>query len=453
MPRRYELTWAKHARKWRKRYQGTDWYFPTNVGCGGKKDTTGYRFAIAEWNRVKLWLDGLEPCPYLNGETGRGRVLIPAERMNDDFGYSKPPLVMTSVASVRKPSTVATEEPLKREPTPIVQPEDMPSWSQGYGFAPMLDHIEPGQGVPTETKISALIKEYLDRRLREVNAGELSLQMYAEDKRYLTYFQDFLIGHYLDCIHVDQVTASVLSHYRSHAQEEAKSGRTLKKRLATLSKWMHWLADENFLEALPKDMNRYAKVKSLGGGPKEFFTVDEVKRLYAAANERMKLWILLGLNAGLTQREIATLEASMIDWDNGILERPRNKTGELTRAKLWPVTLSKLKQQRSPNGSPLLVTASGQPLVVDREVDGKVSRTDTIGNRFNKFRVNVGVSPPFKAFRKTGADFIEERQPELTSFYLSHATQGTKTYYVRQHFDRLFEVTDGMREHFGFPDI
>ncbi|GAA4424662.1 hypothetical protein GCM10023155_10960 [Bremerella cremea] len=432
----------KHARKWRKRYLGTDWYFPSDVECGGKKDNAGYQSALAEWNRVKPWLDGLEPCPYLNGETGRGRVLIPAERMHEDFGYAKPPLMMASVASVRKPSSVATVDPPRRKPTPIVQPDDQPPWVLGYGFAPMLDHAEPGQGAPTETKISALIEEYLDRRLREVHASELSMQMYGEDKRYLPYFQDFLIGHYLDCIHVDQVTASVLSHYRAHAQNEAKSGRTLKKRLATLAKWMHWLADENFLETLPKDLTRYAKVKTLGGGPKEFFTVDQVKRLYSVANERMKLWILLGLNAGLTQREIATLDAGMINWETGVLERPRNKTGELTRARLWPVTLNKLKEQRTASGSPLLVTASGQPLVVDREVDGAVSRTDTIGGRFNKLRIKVGVSSPFKAFRKTGADFIEERQSELTSFYLSHATQGTKAYYVRQHFDRLFTLTD-----------
>jgi hypothetical protein len=70
MPYKLELTWVPHARKWKKKYQGKQYYLKTK--CSGKNDRDGYLNALREWERLKNFLDGFGPNPYT--PTG---VLIP----------------------------------------------------------------------------------------------------------------------------------------------------------------------------------------------------------------------------------------------------------------------------------------------------------------------------------------------------------------------------------------
>jgi hypothetical protein len=73
--------------------------------------------------------------------------------------------------------------------------------------------------------------------------------------------------------------------------------------------------------------------------------VEEVEAMYAKATDRMKLYMLLALNGGFTQIDIATLTHGMIDWRTGIISRDRNKTSVPQGCKLWPNTLALLKQE------------------------------------------------------------------------------------------------------------
>ena len=72
MPFKHQLTWMPHARRWRKRYRGSTYYLKSK--CGGKMDRAGYLHSLAEWERLKCFVDGLGPSPY----TDDG-VLIPEE--------------------------------------------------------------------------------------------------------------------------------------------------------------------------------------------------------------------------------------------------------------------------------------------------------------------------------------------------------------------------------------
>lgn len=454
MPRKIELTWISNARKWRKRYRGKDWYFPTHRKCERKKDVEGYRAAFEEWRRVEAWLNGETPCPYANGNTGRNRVLLPSAQQQPTPASNGRQIVAsnaTPAATVHPAPMFTGATAATVEPTPLVQSDSFPG-CVGVGLGAFSDaSIEPPNAEPTETRISKLIAEYLNRRQIEVSAGELSIGQWGLDSKYLEMFQNFLMRHYADCSHVVNITARVLSQYKQNVLNTTKAGWTRKKKLATIAKWLKWLCAENYLQTPPKSLDDYASVK-IENPTKRFFTVEEVKALYKAANEPMKLFILLAMNTGATQTEIATLTAEMVNWQSGILERPRNKTGELTRAKLWPVTLRMLHQQRSKNGDPLLATPNGGPLFVHRVTEsGKYSKTDSIGSAFTRLRKRLNISASFKCLRKTSGQFIEDNAPELTPLFLSHAQTGMKKFYVNQNFERLFGITDQMREHFGFP--
>ncbi|MCS7466733.1 hypothetical protein NZK35_08765 [Stieleria sp. ICT_E10.1] len=87
--------------------------------------------------------------------------------------------------------------------------------------------------------------------------------------------------------------------------------------------------------------------------PKKFFEAAEVRELVSKATEVMTSMILLGVNCGYGNADCARLTKSMITADGWIVE-PREKTGVLRMAKLWPETASIL-----PPVTPSLSMATG----------------------------------------------------------------------------------------------
>jgi integrase len=96
---------------------------------------------------------------------------------------------------------------------------------------------------------------------------------------------------------------------------------------------------QNFKRPSPKVL-RLEKARQ---GPK-LFTAEEVRRLLAAASVPVKAQLLLGINCGFGNTDCGTLPLSAIDWDKGIIDFPRPKTGIPRRCPLWPETLAALKE-------------------------------------------------------------------------------------------------------------
>ena len=105
------------------------------------------------------------------------------------------------------------------------------------------------------------------------------------------------------------------------------SGSHVHNNLRILKACLQWSYDEELIPNLPRKIHDYAKVKLESPNPL-FYSVDEIKTFYNTAVERTRLYILLGLNLGYTQVDIATLEHSMIDWEQETITRQRHKTGQ-----------------------------------------------------------------------------------------------------------------------------
>ena len=73
------------------------------------------------------------------------------------------------------------------------------------------------------------------------------------------------------------------------------------------------------------------------------FTAAEIRALLAAASPQLKAMILLGVNAGFGNADVASLPKSAVDLDGGWIRFPRPKTGIDRRCPLWPETLAALK--------------------------------------------------------------------------------------------------------------
>ena len=270
------------------------------------------------------------------------------------------------------------------------------------------------------------------------------------------------------------------------------SPSTVQGLLRTVKACLQWAYDEELIPSLPRKMRNYSAIKLPDPKPQSF-TPDEVKAMFAVANDRMKLFLLLGLNLGYTQVDIATLDHSMIDWKTGLVTRPRHKTGQDQQAKLWPLTLRLLREHATDSKTgPVLLAESGQPLLSDKiKTDGNGTRTDSIrlaygrlqdalnmqalretkpelfarvrGTDASKTRkaeihkalIGMRDNRGFKVLRKTGADEIAKQfqdKPWLTDLYLAHSVKAMKKHYVKSHFDELFKATDWLQTLYGFGE-
>src|SRR5262249_41656048 len=86
----------------------------------------------------------------------------------------------------------------------------------------------------------------------------------------------------------------------------------------------------------------------------ETFTVDEVRALLKTCDgfsERTKLYLLLMVNCGMYQNDVAELRKEEVNWTKGTVTRARSKTrerqGPVVTYQLWPETFALLKKHRA----------------------------------------------------------------------------------------------------------
>lgn len=101
------------------------------------------------------------------------------------------------------------------------------------------------------------------------------------------------------------------------------------------------------------------------------FEPEEIQALLAQAGPQMRAMVLLGVNCGLGNTDVASLGRSNLDLRKGILDFPRPKTGIARRCVLWPETVQAIKAVKPVRPSPkdrahdglVFITKYGQPWV------------------------------------------------------------------------------------------
>jgi integrase len=78
------------------------------------------------------------------------------------------------------------------------------------------------------------------------------------------------------------------------------------------------------------------------GGPK-LFTPEQLQALLKAATPNMAAMILLGINGGLGNTDLAEMPTTAVDLDGGWLDYPRVKTGMARRIPLWQETVAAIR--------------------------------------------------------------------------------------------------------------
>ena len=99
------------------------------------------------------------------------------------------------------------------------------------------------------------------------------------------------------------------------------------------------------------------------------FTAAEIRALLDAATVNMRAMILLGVQAGFGNTDVAELDTSAVDLDAGWIDWPRAKTATRRRAPLWPETTQAIRDAmaaRPADSSLVFVGRRGVDYIGDR---------------------------------------------------------------------------------------
>lgn len=196
----------------------------------------------------------------------------------------------------------------------------------------------------------------------------------------------------------------------------------------------------------------------------ETFTVEEVTAMLAGCDgfsERTRLYLLLMLNCGMYQNDIAELRRDEIDWKAGTLSRARSKTrergGPVVTYKLWPETFALLEKHRTGHSQDaakkdelVLTTDEGNPLVRYWLEEGKMRRYDTIQSAWTRLAAKMGgkLRLGMKHLRKTSATLLGTH-PHFKFFanhFLADSPKGmADRHYVTPNQAEFFEALDWLR--------
>ena len=272
-------------------------------------------------------------------------------------------------------------------------------------------------------------------------AKEISSDRYSSYRYALEYFQKWA-GPDND---IETITADLLDRYYHHLLDliterendpdgEAGCARAYAKaRLDACKQFCEWL-DEKDLVPLPKNVRNRKKLRiKLGNGKRETYPLEDIKTILAddETPERMKLFVLLMLNTGAYQVDIARLTCAQVNLKTGRIERKRSKTEShpnvpIVNYLLWKRTAALLgKFLNTDKTNPLaLLNEKGQSLqskwIGD---DGRAKKVCNITTAYKRLKTRLGLKHSLGQLRKTSANLLynDKTYRPLHILFLGHS--------------------------------
>ncbi len=281
-----------------------------------------------------------------------------------------------------------------------------------------------GQTSKAESKsIGQAVEMFLSRQRGRVSTGHHTMTT-----RVMEHFAE-TIGRRLA---VSNINALTLTDYRLTLDNKIKAGWSADYAASygrIVRTFLGWLYRNELTDRLPRNLDELqieVKAKKI-----TTFTKGEITALLGDASERTKLYLLLMLNTGMTQKDISDLTPDEVNLKKGIITRKRSKTKDCENVPevtypLWGETLRLMKQFAKPTGETALTNEDGGKLLVETTT----SRTDNIRMNYRRLlsklaTKKVKISKPLKIFRKTSASLLEDSAfPQCASYFLGHSPKG-----------------------------
>lgn len=312
--------------------------------------------------------------------------------------------------------------------------------------------------------LRGLINEFLTAKKRRVDAGDMGQRSFADYHATCGRLVKLLGPHRL----ADDVEASDFGELRA-ALAATRGPVALGNEIGRIRSVFKFGYDAALLEKPVRFGPEFAKPpkramrQARHARGERMFEPKEIKRLLAAAGPQMKAMILLGLNCGLGNTDVAALPRSAIDLKKGVLDFPRPKTGVKRRSILWKETVAALRvveQHRPTAKAPeddglVFVTKYGRPWVKVEPPRGASARAavvkDAVVLEFGKLMRATKTHEPGRGFYalrhtfRTVADEVGDR-PAVDLIMGHENGQDIASHYVERIGDgRLKKVTEQVR--------
>jgi integrase len=205
-------------------------------------------------------------------------------------------------------------------------------------------------------------------------------------------------------------------------------------------------APQQFGAAFSKPGAKAMRQQKLAAGPR-MFDQEEVKSLLAHASVNMRAMLLLGLQAGIGNTDLALAPIDAADLVTGWLTLPRAKTAIPRRVPLWPETVTAIRDVLAHRPTPkpeaehlLFVTPTGISYLGNR-------RGNAVWQEFQKAATAAGVTGrTYYDCRRTFATVADgAKDPVAVSAIMGHAPKSgdmASIYRQRIEDDRLVAVVD-----------
>lgn len=475
MPRKTELTWqpgtAGRQGRWRKKYKGRVCYFAYGRS---KSDIEGYKQALNAWQQrkdeidaeeaqrpkthqdqyehtIERWTLILQWCvengDQEHAETARRKVEQLKERLSRDV---LPPLSFSdSIESLYKCPPELLERFLQKEgfpsgarPDPSLHTTVTPSINALKSFdgtrSRVMGEIWADREESQRRKVraskdtvEALVEAYLMSKREQVKAGSLSAGRYDPLRVHLHFLRDWLGPN----LPVSSITGKVIKDFHSQllkcVVDETLSSSYVHDRMNALKGFVRWLWRTEAIESLPRILdarNEDLRITKRLATP-VVFTIPEVKKLLKGATQRTRLYLLLMLNTGMSQKDMSDLRPSEVDWKAGTITRKRSKTAKhagvpVVKYGLWKETFQLLRKHRAEGALTVLTNDDGGPLKVEvLDSTGKLQKIDNVASAFARLRRKVGIPKPLKLFRKTSATLLKSSKQfsGVETLFLGHS--------------------------------
>lgn len=458
MPRPPALRWDNQRNKWKVVYQGKKYRFD---GGSGKSDRNAKRNAELEWKQLRTRIDHdterskphrieydkvmaewnavLEWCVENGDEkeaaVARSKLGSLAERLAQK---SPPPLDWADRFLAGPPpdyEEMRRTEHLYRE-AGIPQPMSMTGPKSTSEETLWRDRLETRAyrlnqlGDKVDDSLSANVQSFLDVKNAEASVGQISIGRAESIRIHL----EMLMKYLGRATTVQTLSHSTVASFRKHLLEQVRAGQfsdaQARDTFSTFRQFVRWLGNHtDKLEHLPKNLDDRTLAISVSIRESKILSKQSIYALLRAATDRTRLYILLGLNAAMTQKDMSDLSVTEVDWVNGTIRRKRSKTRDCKSVPevtytLWPETFRLLKEQRAANSPTVLVNEHGKALTSEfRADDGKYKKSDAVRLAIKRLSQKTGIAFSIKALKKTTASLLRNSSNYhgLESLFLGHS--------------------------------
>ncbi len=468
MPPTEYMSWSRKEKRWHKEYRGKHYTRSPRQLAMPKTREGSRQAANAWWVQKQDEVDASSAHKHPNhiirhysDATRRHRLFAKWQRKYGDKRMAAKSEALVEWLQVQLKSEAPTFPLSKWQEDPVW--EDRMDARKELIWLDRFNQIGKDEA-STETPLQDTIKTHIEDYLRDRKAGQKQGAMSLGSLQTLTHrlnvFTKWVDGE----APIETINELLLREFYLYLVDELDKGSISRSTAkAVLANTKRFIKSRWELRLIDLPRNFDSKNLSIKDSPTTIIilTANEVDYLIKESQDRMRLYFLLMLNCGMTQKDIGVLQQAEVDWGDGRIVRARTKTRSQSKNvpvvnyRLWDDTFRLLKQERSDHPNLALTNEDGGILWQEKITDKSgYAKLDNIKCMYERYCKTLEIKlKPLKLLRKTGASKLEEHEAfgRYAQHFLGHAPRSVADrHYVKPSPDQFDKAVAWLGKEFGF---